>query len=140
MRHPLPVLTLAAVLSSLGASAAHALDMPPLCKALHSLADDARQSGLPQRISVAGACRAESPASRAFCDAAGGGDPDALPWQIRGCVETMAADPQISFGGPHPGIPHDKRITHLAAKLGHGLRLDVSARAGGYDVVVWQVK
>lgn len=134
MRTALPALILAAALA---APTARAAEPAPICAALHGLAEAARQGGQPQRISVTSAYRAEGAPGRAFCDAAGGGDPDGLPWQVRSCVETMAADPQIGFGGSHPGIPHDRLITHLAAKLGHGVRLDLAARAGGYDVVVW---
>lgn len=123
------------------ATAARAAEPPPLCAALHGLADAALQSGQPQRISVGAGplnCRAGSAAGQAFCGAAAGGDADAFPWQVRACVETMSADPQITFGGAKAGLPHDKLITHLAAKLGHGVRMDLTTAAGGYDLVVWR--
>ena len=135
--------TMLCALLAAGVSAAQAAETPAICIALHAVADAARQSGQPQRVYVGAGrpvCRAEDTVGQAFCETAAGADLDGFPWRLRACVDTVAADPQISFGGPHSGISHDKLITHLAAKLGHGVRMDLSGAAGGYDLVVWAPK
>jgi hypothetical protein len=135
-------LTLALVLAA-AASPAVALDLPPLCQALHGLGDAARASGQPQRIAVSrGGCApaAPGPAVQAFCGAAGG-DPDTLAWDLlRTCLNTLAAEPQVTTAADlvDVGPRQRKRITHMAAKLGHGAWLDLAYAAGRYDVVVWQ--
>ncbi|HEV2531495.1 hypothetical protein [Phenylobacterium sp.] len=138
-------LALSALPLSVWASAAQALQRPALCDALYGLADAARASGAPQRVSMlAGqtrACRADasSAATQAFCEAADGDTADALPWRLKSmCLETMAADPQATTGAEPAEVAGRRRMTRLTAKLGHGVRLDVSyAAPGRYDVVVW---
>jgi hypothetical protein len=137
-----------ALAAALAASSAQALEKPPLCEALSDLAAAARQGGQPQRLAVlaapAFACRAEAPAGRAFCAAAtaAGESADALPWRLKSaCLSTMAADPQVTTGAAPTDLPGRKRITRLTAKLGHGVRLDVSAAGPGrYELVVWAPK
>lgn len=133
-------------------SAAHAAEPPALCHALHALADEARRTGAPQRISVFLGpdrmlrCRVETPSgpAPAFCDAAGeAGEAEAyaFPWRLNECVQTVAADPQVTTGDEAGGYRGRKRLTRLAAKLGGGVRLDLSYAPGDrYDVVVWSQK
>jgi hypothetical protein len=133
-------LALALVLAAATTPAA-ALDLPPLCQALHALGDAARASGQPQRIAASpGGCAPAAPGpGQAFC-AAAGGDADALAWDLlRTCLNTLAAEPQVTTAADlvEVGPRQRKRITHLAAKLGHGERLDIAYSAGRYDVVVW---
>jgi len=137
----------ALALCALPVSAAQAVERPPLCEALHGLADAARSSGQAQRVTVSAGggealvCRADrNAAAGAFCDAAAGEPADALPWRLkRECLGTMAADPQVQTGAERVG--GGKRMTRLTAKLGHGVRLDVSSVGPGrYDLVVWAPK
>jgi len=128
------------------AGPAAALEVPPLCTALHGLGNEARTSGQPQRISAGvnltgpADCRAltDTPATRAFCDAAA--HESGLAWRVQDCVETLAAEPQITTRAEHAERRSRNAITHLAAKLGHGVRLDLSEAAGRYDLVVWLPK
>jgi hypothetical protein len=131
------------------AAPAAAFERPPLCQALHDLAEAARAGGGPQRASFAdggsGAltCRpgADTPAARAFCAAAaaevGGNEVDMLPWRLEACVDNLAAEPQLTTAPGDVGPKHKKRLVRLAAGLGHGMRLDVSRNQERYDVVVW---
>jgi hypothetical protein len=128
-----------AVLSA--ASVAPADEAPPLCKALRGLADEASRTHEPLRIAVAAdaaqTCRAtpDTAATRPFCDAASSAT--GLAWRLYDCVNTMAAGPQITTTGEYAEGRSRKKITHLAARLAHGVRLDVTALADRHDVVVW---
>ena len=135
---------LALLALALAAPAAGAAEPPPLCKALHGLADEARRTGQPQRISLVvgadrrAACEPGS-AGAALCAALDGAEPHVAPWLISDCLQTMAADPQITTGAEPSGYRNRRILTHLAAKLGGGVRLDVSyAPAGRYQLVVWR--
>jgi hypothetical protein len=138
MRSMLIALFLAAA-----ATPAAALDLPPLCQALHGLGDAARETGQPQRLAVTpGGCSAmgDSPTGRAFCAASKSDDLDALPWDLlRTCLNSMGAEPQVTTSNDavEVGPRQRKRITHMAAKLAHGARLDLTYAAGRYDLVVW---
>ncbi|WP_297693513.1 hypothetical protein [Phenylobacterium sp.] len=140
MIHPaLLVLTLA-----LTAPAARAAEAPALCTALKGLAAEAQRTGEPQRLSLAvsgdevscGADATSGPA-RAFCEAAQaslGRRP--FPWPLRTCVDSMADDPRL-YADPGGAF------LRLGAKLGRGVRLDVSAADGArgrYDLVVWKAR
>lgn len=134
-------LTLALVLAAAAGPAA-ALDLPPLCQALHGLADAARETGQPQRLSVsANGCApgAESGAARAFCAASGAGDPDAFAWDLmRSCLNSLGTETQVTTGAEGDvGPRHRKRISHMTARLGHGVRLDLAYGAGRYDLILW---
>ena len=136
----------ALVIAVLAAAPAWADETPALCKALHALGDEARSSGAPQRISAdvaladAAACRplTASAAARAFCDTAG--REVGLAWRLQDCVETLAASPQITTRPEHAERRSRNAITHLAASLAHGVRLDLSETGGRYDIVVWAPK
>jgi hypothetical protein len=113
---------------------------------MHSLADAARTTGQPQRLAVTPAgCTAmgETPAGRSFCAASGAGGgaeaDDAFAWDLlRTCLNSLGAEPQVTTGAEGDiGPRHRKRITHMAAKLGHGARLDLTYASGRYDLVVW---
>lgn len=133
-------IALALLVATTAAPAAHALDRPPLCRALTGMAQEARRSGQPLRIWLGETCRPGQPgqASAAFCEAAVGYPGHALPWALHDCVNTMAGDPQVTTGAADPALPKGHRLTHLAAKLGGGVRLDAAASGAGYDVVVWR--
>jgi len=132
---------LIAVVLAAAATPAAALDLPPLCQAMHGLADAARESAKPQRIAIGpGGCVGEAPAAKAFCGAAGG-DGDVLAWDIlRTCLNSLGAEPQVTTGAEAvTAVGRErKRITHMAAKLGRGVRLDLTYAAGRYDMVVWR--
>src|SRR5438045_2920433 len=125
---PMRPLSLALAALALSAPAAVAAEPPALCKALHALAGEARRSGEPQRISLAvgadrgSACRPASTgaAVAAFCAAAEGAEPHVTPWLVSECVQTLAADPQITTGAEPSGYRGRKMLTRLAAKLGGG--------------------
>lgn len=142
-----------ALMIAVSASAVEAAEPPALCKALHGLADEARRTGEPQRISIirgdrALECRRATPgaATAAFCSAAFAAEPAVAAWMAAECVQTLAADPQITTGPEASGYKTRKAITHLAAKLGGGVRLDVAHAAPSsgytptvrYDIVVWK--
>jgi hypothetical protein len=131
---------LLALILAAAASPAAALDLPPLCQALHGLADAARDSGQPQRIAIGPAgCAGEAAAAEAFCGAAGA-DGDVLAWDLlRTCLNALGAEPQVTTGAePVTAVGRErKRIVHMAAKLGRGVRLDLAYAAGRYDLVVW---
>lgn len=142
-----------ALILAAAAAPAGAFERPPLCQALHDLADAARAGGGPQRVSFADggpagalACgpAADTPAAHAFCEAAtaaaGGYGADMLPWSLESCVDTLSAEPQWVAAPGDVGPKHKKRLTKLAAGLGHGARLDVSRVQDHYDVVVWIVR
>lgn len=124
------------------ASAAEALETPPVCKAVNGLAEAARH-GEPQRLTLtAGSdgCERSTPgaATAEFCATMIGAPLDVAPWLIDECVRTVVADAQI-FTSPEPsGYGRKPVITRLTAKLGGGVRLDVSRTAARYDVVVWK--
>ena len=134
---------LLALALALPASAAGAAQATGLCTALKGLAEAARRSGEPLRLSltvsgdaVSCGAGATSPPARAFCEAAKaslGKRP--FPWPLRSCVDSMAADPRL-YAGPGDAF------RRLGARLGGGVRLDVSAAPGGatgrYDLVVWK--
>jgi hypothetical protein len=139
--------SLALMIAVLSAAApARALDLPPLCKALHELGDQARSSGAAQRISAdvaladAAACRpvTANAATAAFCDTAS--REAGLAWRLQDCVETLAASPQITTRPQHAERRSRNAITHLAAGLAHGARLDLTETGGRYDIVVWAPK
>jgi hypothetical protein len=127
---------------ALAASAASAAETPALCTALKGLAAAPQRSGEPLRLTltvsgdaVSCAAGATGASVKAFCEAAqesAGKRP--FPWPLRTCVDSMAADPRL-FTGPGDAFQR------LGAKLGGGVRLDVSAAAGApghYDLVVWK--
>jgi hypothetical protein len=137
-----------ALLALAAATPAVALDLPPLCRAMHGLADAARQTHEAQRLAIADggsagavSCQGASPAAKAFCDAAGaavGSDgADMVPWRLFECVDNLGAEPQRTFVPGDVGPNHRQRMTHLAAGLGHGVRLDISRGQERYDLVVW---
>jgi hypothetical protein len=136
----------ALVFLAAAATPAVALDLPPLCQAMHGLGDAARATGQPQRLAVTPAgCSSmgDTPAGRTFCAAAarGGAEAaDAFAWDLlRTCLNSMAAEPQVTTGAEvvEVGSRQRKRITHLAAKLGHGVWLDLTYAAARYDLVVY---
>ncbi|MDB5442508.1 MAG: hypothetical protein JWP86_1740 [Phenylobacterium sp.] len=151
---------LALMIATVSASAVEAAEPPALCKALHGLADTARQAGEPQRISIIRGdrapfiCRAATPgaAGDAVCHALSNTDPAVAAWMIAECVQTVAADPQITTASQPSGYKTRKRLTHLAAKLGDGVRLDLADvpppagvqplgwSYGRVDAVVWRPK
>lgn len=131
MRLPLLALTIVA----LTAPAARALDLPPVCVALKDMAAAARIAG-PQRATL-GAAGCQPAASR-FCEAARDYPLHLLPWQAWDCVNTMSNDPQVTTGASDGDLPKGKRIAHLAAKLGGGVRLDLAASGEAYELVVWK--
>lgn len=104
------------------------------------MAQEARRSGQPLRIQLGETCRPgqAGEGSAAFCEAAAGYPMHALPWALHDCVNTMAGDPRVTTGPADPALPKGRRLIHLAAKLGGGVRLDAAAAGGGYDVVVWR--
>jgi hypothetical protein len=122
------------------ASAAQALEIPPVCKALHELADAARSAG-PQRLSLSGAgCERTTPgaATAVFCAAVSGQPAPVAAWQAAECVNTMLSDAQVFTGKEPSGFRDKPMITRLAAKLGGGVRLDLSQTADRYDLTVWK--
>lgn len=128
----LPILALAALAVS---APAKALDLPPVCKALKAMAIQAPAAG-PQRATLGPAgCE---PAASPFCQAAGGYPLNLAPWAAWDCVNTMSSDPQVTTGAADGAPPKGKRIAHLAAKLGGGVRLDLAAAGERYDLVVWK--
>jgi hypothetical protein len=139
-------LAIAALSAASVAPVAWADEAPPICKALHGLADQASRTHEPLRISIAAdaaqACRAtpDDAITRPFCDAAS--TATGLAWRLYDCVNTLAAEPQITTTGEHAEGHSRKVITHLAAKLARGVRLDLSVApdTGHYDVVVWAPK
>lgn len=139
-------LGLALLLTTAIAAPAHALDMPPLCQALHGLADEARSGGQPIRISAgvdlgaASDCRpaGASAAAKAFCDAASSAD--GLAWRIYDCENTMASGAQVFTRAEHAEHRFRKAITRLTFSLGRGVRFDLNEAAGRYDIVVWSPK
>jgi len=140
-------LGLALTLAALAAAApAHALDLPPLCQALHSLADEARTGGQPLRISASvdlgapGDCRplTDTAATKAFCAAAA--QADGLAWRVYDCQNNLSSGLQVSTRAEHAERRFRKAITRLTVSLGHGARFDLSENAGRYDIVVWAAK
>jgi hypothetical protein len=139
------------LLIGLTASAAQTAEPAPLCKALHGLADAARRTGEPQRVTFKvltggldfAACQpVDRPELKAFCDAAiGSVGPETahlFPWRVRDCVQTLAADPHVTTGGP-AGLIRRPILSRLTAKMGGGMRMDLSyASEGRYDLVVWR--
>jgi hypothetical protein len=139
-------LAYALVMVALSAAGARADEAPALCKALRGLGDEARRSGQPQRFSADVALAAPAPcrpvtvnaAAQAFCDTAA--QESGLAWRLYACVETMAAEPRVATRGEHAEGRSRNAITHLAARLAHGVRLDLSETTGRYDIVVWAPK
>jgi hypothetical protein len=134
-------IALALAISVLTISAARAEEIPPLCKALRGLGEAARRTGDPLRFSIDGqACHAtpDNAATRSFCGPASAAN--GLPWRLYDCVNTMAAQPQVATTAEHAEARTRKTITHLTAGLAHGVRLDLTAGADRYDVVVWAPK
>jgi hypothetical protein len=126
---------------------AAAFELPPLCQALHGMGDAARAAGGAQRVTVAASgCQpvGDAAAGRAFCAAAaaviGADGLHMLPWSAEKCVDNLLAEPQLTTAAGDVGPKHRKQLTHLAAGLGHGVRLDVSLAGDRYDVVVWAPK
>jgi hypothetical protein len=136
----------ALLIAALCAAPASAAEAPPLCKALRALGDEARRSGEPQRISAGvdfsapADCRpvTDNAATRSFCGAAS--QEGGLAWRIHGCVDTMAAETQVTTRGEHAEGRTRKAIAHLTAGLAHGVRLDLEEAGGRYDIVVWSPK
>jgi len=136
----------ALLLAALSAAPARALDLPPLCKALRGLGEEARSSGQPIRISAAvdlgapGDCRpaADSAAARAFCAAAA--QAEGLAWRIYDCENTLSSDAQVTTRAEHAEHRFRKAITRLTFNVGHGARFDLTEASGRYDIVVWAPK
>jgi hypothetical protein len=133
------------VLTALSAPLAAAAEPSPVCQALHGLADQARRSREPQRIAIlrgdrALDCQAGTPgaATAAFCAAVFNVEPAVATWLVGECVQTVAADPQVTTGAEPSGYKTRRMITRLAAKLGGGVRLDIAATARRDDLVVWK--
>jgi len=128
----------------LAAPSAYADETPPLCKALRGLADEAARTREPLRISIAAdaaqTCRAtpDDAATRPFCGAASAAT--GLAWRLYDCVNTLSAEPQITTTGEHAEGRSRKTITHLAARLAHGVRLDLTAAPDQSALVVWAPK
>jgi hypothetical protein len=135
-------IALALMIAALSAGPAFADDAPPLCKALRGLAEAARGTGQPLRISLdaAQACHAtpENDATRAFCVPAS--TATGFSWRLYDCVNTMAAQPQVTTTGEHAEGRTRKKVTRLTAALAHGVRLDLTASADQHEIVVWAPK
>jgi hypothetical protein len=139
-------LLLALLVATLSAAPAFADETPVLCKALHSLDDETRTSGQPQRMwagvdfSGPAPCRpvTDNAATRAFCDAAA--QESGLAYRLLACVANMAAEPQVTTRNEHAEGRSRDAITHLAARRGHGVRFDLTEASGHYDIVVWEQK
>lgn len=133
------------LIAALSAAPAQAQQMPPLCKALHGLSDEARRSGEAQRIAAdvafaaPAACRpvTAGAATRAFCDVAA--QETGLAYRVLACVANMAAEPVVATRNQHAEGRSRDAITHLSAKV-HGARLDLSEAGDRYDIVVWAPK
>src|SRR5438270_8446606 len=125
-------LTFALFAVALSAAPAFADQTPALCKALHVLDDEARRTGEPQRIwagvDFAGPapCRpvTDNAATRAFCDTAG--QESGLAYRMLACVANMADEPKVATRNQHAEGRSRDAITHLTARLVHGVRLDLS--------------
>jgi hypothetical protein len=143
---------LALALSVLAVSASTASGQDhPLCKSLRSVAAEAKGRHAPLRItaSVAGqalTCRplADDAAAQSFCDLAvqivGPEGGHMLPWRVRQCVDTMIAGAVVETADEVVGPRGRKRIVHMAADMGGGVRLDIrqpAEDAGRYDLVIW---
>jgi hypothetical protein len=134
---------LIALFLAAAATPAAALDLPPLCQAMHGVADAARETGQPQRLAVTtGGCTSmgDTPAGRALCAASRGDDPDAFAWDLlRTCLNSLGAEPQVTTSADfvEVGARQRKRITHMSARMAHGVRLDLTYGTGRYDLVVW---
>ena len=153
-------------LAALAASAppAWALDIPPICRALHRLGDEARATGQPQRIALVKA-RASTPmacepgaktaAQADFCEAATGAIGaefhHLFPWRLDDCVRTLAGDPRVTTVDEFTGVPRKPKLTTLFAKLGDGVWMESTwtpgpdadqgpnkGYYGRYDLVVWK--
>jgi len=135
---------LALAIAALSVASARADETPALCKALHGLADEAARTHEPLRMAVAASgaqpCLAtpDNATTRLFCDAASAAT--GLAWRLYDCVNTMAAEPQITTTDEHAERRSRKAITRLAARLAHGVRLDLTAAGDHYDVVAWAPK
>ena len=133
-------------IATLSATPALADQTPALCKALHGLDDEARRTGAPQRmwagVDFAGPapCRAvtDTAATRAFCDA--GARESGLAYRILACVANMADEPGVTTRNAHAEGRSRDAITHLTARLAHGVRLDLTEAGDHYDIVVWSPK
>lgn len=147
-------LPLALIAAALCASQAQAEDVV-LCHALRALREEAKTQREPMRIAAevapgpggAVTCRpaVETPSLRSFCDAAvasvGSDGGHMLPWRLDGCVETMISGPTVDTGDEVVGPRNRRKISHLAANLGGGVRFDLSQAAGApgrYDIVIWR--
>jgi hypothetical protein len=154
-------LPLALLIATLAGPTTQAAEIPAVCKALRALGEEARTANAVVRIAaVSGAdgaltcpANAASPATGAFCEAAaaasGAGPAGRLPWLLYDCVDTMAAAPQVITADGRAGRRPTMKVTRLAARLAHGVRVDMSfapatapgwSEAGRYDVVVWAPK
>jgi hypothetical protein len=156
-------LGLAAALAAC-APAAQALELAPICSALHRLGEEARTTGQPQRISLVKAnaaspmaCEpgARTSAQAAFCEAAteaiGAEFHHLYPWRLYDCLRTLAADPRVTTADEFTGVPRRQKLTRLEARLGGGVWMesvwapgpdaDQGANRGyygRYDLVVWR--
>lgn len=131
---------------SISAAPALAQPLPPLCRALHGLDDEALRTGEAQRIWAGvdfggpAPCRpvTDNPATRAFCDAAAG--ESGLAYRLLACVANMAAEPGVTTRSQHAEGRSRDAITHLTAKRARGVRFDLTETGGHYDIVVWSAK
>jgi hypothetical protein len=132
--------------ATLLAAPAFAEETPALCKALHSLDDETRTSGEPQRLWAGvnftgpAPCRpvTENAATRAFCDAAG--QESGLAYRLLACVANMAAEPGVTTRKQHAEGRGRDAITRLTARRSHGVRFDLTEAGDHYDIVVWAPK
>jgi hypothetical protein len=133
-------------IATLSTTPAFADQMPALCKALHGLNDETRRTGEPQRMwagvdfAAPAPCRAvtDNASTHAFCDAVA--HESGLAYRVLACVANMADEPGVSTRNAHAEGRSRDAITHLTARLAHGVRLDLTEAGDHYDIVVWSPK
>jgi hypothetical protein len=155
---------LGVLMAAAGAPAARALDLPPVCRALHQLGKDAETTGQPQRIAFVKAransplaCEpgAKTPDQASFCEAATGAVGaefhHAYPYRLYDCVRTIMGDARVTTAPEFTGIPHKDKIVRIEAKLGDGVWFETAwtpgpdadqgpnkGYYGRYDLVIWK--
>ncbi|MGZ3375854.1 MAG: hypothetical protein ACXU8S_04590 [Phenylobacterium sp.] len=136
----------ALLFATLTAAPAVAQELPPLCRAVHGLGDEARRTGEAQRVLAGVAfagpapCRpvTDNAATRAFCDVAA--QETGLAYRLLDCVANMAAEPGVTTRNEHAERRSRDAITHLTARQAHGVRFDLTEAGDHYDIVVWSPK
>ena len=138
----------------LSASAAQAEDLV-FCHALRAVREEAKGAHEPFRITAEVApgpggaltCRPalDAPALRSFCDAAvasvGAEGGHMLAWRVFQCVDTVISGSTLTTTDEVIGPRNRRKISHVAADMGGGVRLDLSqpaASPGRYDLVIWR--